>query len=71
MSSFRPGDRVGVGCLSYSCLDFEQCDSSQENYCDKMALNYNNVFWDGSITYVRYSSITYGGAQEILDYAFN
>ncbi|KAI4995716.1 hypothetical protein ZWY2020_037764 [Hordeum vulgare] len=30
-----------------------------------MALNYNSVFWDGSITYVRYSSITYGGAQEV------
>ncbi|EMS47366.1 putative cinnamyl alcohol dehydrogenase 6 [Triticum urartu] len=57
VSGFRPGDRVGVGCLACSCLDCEQCDSSQENYCDKLGLTYNSVYWDGSITYGGYSSM--------------
>ncbi|KAF6999010.1 hypothetical protein CFC21_015083 [Triticum aestivum] len=57
VSGFRPGDRVGVGCLACSCLDCEQCDSSQENYCDKLGLTYNSVYWDGSVTYGGYSSM--------------
>ncbi|WCJ44285.1 cinnamyl-alcohol dehydrogenase [Euphorbia peplus] len=55
VSKFKEGDRVGVGCLAASCLDCEFCNSSQENYCDKIQLTYNGIFWDGSITYGGYS----------------
>ncbi|KAJ1269948.1 hypothetical protein BS78_06G017200 [Paspalum vaginatum] len=55
VSAFKPGDRVGVGCISASCLDCDHCRRSEENYCDKVALTYNGVFWDGSVTYGGYS----------------
>ncbi|KAL5206920.1 hypothetical protein ABZP36_035129 [Zizania latifolia] len=57
VSSFKVGDRVGVGCISASCLDCEHCNRSEENYCDKVALTYNGIFWDGSVTYGGYSSM--------------
>lgn len=57
VSTFKPGDRVGVGCISGSCLDCEHCARSEENYCDKVTLTYNGVFWDGSVTYGGYSGM--------------
>ncbi|KAJ0789193.1 putative alcohol dehydrogenase, zinc-type, GroES-like superfamily, NAD(P)-binding domain superfamily [Helianthus annuus] len=57
VKGFKPGDRVGVGCLAATCLDCEFCKSSQENYCDKVQFTYNGIFWDGSITYGGYSEM--------------
>ena len=57
VSGFRPGDRVGVGCIAASCLDCDHCRRSEENYCDKVALTYNGIFWDGSVTYGGYSNM--------------
>ncbi|RLM87388.1 putative cinnamyl alcohol dehydrogenase 6 [Panicum miliaceum] len=57
VSGFEVGDRVGVGCISASCLDCEHCRRSEENYCDKVTLTYNGVFWDGTVTYGGYSSV--------------
>ncbi|KAK8448469.1 hypothetical protein SEVIR_7G014100v4 [Setaria viridis] len=54
---FKVGDRVGVGCISASCLDCEHCRRSEENYCDKVTLTYNGIFWDGSVTYGGYSNM--------------
>nr|GMD10333.1 probable cinnamyl alcohol dehydrogenase 6 [Ipomoea batatas] len=53
--NFKIGDRVGVGCMAATCLECDFCKQSQENYCDKMQLTYNGIFWDGSITYGGYS----------------
>uniref|UniRef100_A0A804MIN8 cinnamyl-alcohol dehydrogenase n=1 Tax=Zea mays TaxID=4577 RepID=A0A804MIN8_MAIZE len=55
VTGFRVGDRVGVGCIAASCLDCDHCRRSEENYCDRVALTYNGVFWDGSVTYGGYS----------------
>ncbi|CAD6264264.1 unnamed protein product [Miscanthus lutarioriparius] len=55
VSGFRVGDRVGVGCIAASCLYCDHCRRSEENYCDKVTLTYNGVFWDGSVTYGGYS----------------
>ncbi|CAN1824660.1 Probable cinnamyl alcohol dehydrogenase 6, partial [Linum perenne] len=55
VEGFKVGDRAGIGCLAASCLDCEFCETSQENYCDKLQFTYNGVFWDGSITYGGYS----------------
>lgn len=57
VAGFKVGDRVGVGCIAASCLDCEHCRRSEENYCDKVALTYNGIFWDGSITYGGYSGM--------------
>lgn len=64
VKGFKEGDRVGVGCMAASCLECEHCKTDQENYCDKMVLIYNGVFWDGSITYGGYSKLI------IADYRF-
>nr|DAC74034.1 TPA_exp: cinnamyl-alcohol dehydrogenase [Linum usitatissimum] len=57
VEGFKVGDRAGIGCLAASCLDCEFCQTSQENYCDKLQFTYNGVFWDGSITYGGYSDM--------------
>jgi cinnamyl-alcohol dehydrogenase len=57
VSGFRPGDRVGVGCIAASCLDCDHCRRSEENYCDKVTLTYNGIFWDGTVTYGGYSDM--------------
>ncbi|KAF1896754.1 hypothetical protein Lal_00034454 [Lupinus albus] len=57
VKGFKLGDRVGVGCLAATCLECELCKNDEENYCDKLALTYNGIFWDGSITYGGYSKM--------------
>ncbi|NNG23473.1 NAD(P)-dependent alcohol dehydrogenase [Telluria aromaticivorans] len=41
VSSFRPGDLVGVGCLVDSCRQCADCEEGLENYCDNMTGTYN------------------------------
>ncbi|CAN6227622.1 unnamed protein product [Urochloa humidicola] len=57
VSSFKAGDRVGVGCLVEACLACDHCCRSEENYCDKLVLTYNGILSDGSITYGGYSEM--------------
>ena len=57
VSEFKPGDRVGIGCLAASCLKCEMCQAYEENYCDDVQLTYGSVYWDGSITYGGYSTM--------------
>ncbi|KAK4361421.1 hypothetical protein RND71_020373 [Anisodus tanguticus] len=64
VTNFKTGDKVGVGCMSASCLQCESCKNSEENYCDKVQFTYNGVFWDGSITYGGYSKML------VADYRF-
>src|SRR6187402_1872647 len=40
---FKPGDRVGVGCLVDSCRRCPSCARGDENYCATMVLTYNDV----------------------------
>lgn len=56
-SSFKVGDRVGVGPQSDSCglKSCDMCSSGRENYCDKQTGTYNSRFRD------RARSKAYGG----------
>lgn len=55
VSRFKPGDRVGVGCLVDSCKECKSCKEGLEQYCEKRAvLTYNNLELDEKTP-------TYGG----------
>ncbi|MFV3370938.1 NAD(P)-dependent alcohol dehydrogenase [Pseudomonas sp. NY15435] len=41
VTSFRPGDLVGVGCIVDSCQHCDDCEAGLENYCDGMIGTYN------------------------------
>ncbi|MBK8222862.1 MAG: NAD(P)-dependent alcohol dehydrogenase [Candidatus Obscuribacter sp.] len=48
VSRFKPGDRVGVGCLVDSCKECHSCKAGLEQYCeDRPVLTYNDVELDG------------------------
>lgn len=51
VTTFKVGDRVGVGCLVNSCGECEQCAAGFENNCLNGAVGtYNSKDVDGSIT---------------------
>ncbi|MFT4166215.1 MAG: NAD(P)-dependent alcohol dehydrogenase [Microlunatus sp.] len=57
VTAYRPGDRVGVGCMVNSCRECENCQAGQEQYC--LAGNtgtYASVDRDGTITQGGYST---------------
>ena len=41
VTSHRPGDLVGVGCIVDSCQHCAECNDGLENYCDGMIGTYN------------------------------
>lgn len=66
VSSYKIGDRVGVGCMLDSCRVCEQCAAGEEQFCDKGAsMTYNGFEQDGR-------TMTFGGySQRItVDQAF-
>ena len=55
VTHFKPGDRVGVGCMVDSCKECGSCKDGLEQYCEKrMVLTYNDLELDGKTE-------TYGG----------
>lgn len=53
----KPGQRVGVGAQSYSCLDCRQCKNDNETYCRKQLDTYGAKWPDtGIISQGGYSS---------------
>ncbi|MFF2951758.1 NAD(P)-dependent alcohol dehydrogenase [Kitasatospora sp. NPDC057965] len=60
VTAYRPGDRVGVGCMVESCRVCENCRAGLEQYCAEGPVwTYNAVGRDGQRTYGGY-------AQEIV-----
>jgi len=58
VTRFKPGDRVGVGCMVDSCKECKSCKDGLEQYCEKrMVLTYNDIELDGKTP-------TYGGYSE-------
>ncbi|XP_057794904.1 8-hydroxygeraniol dehydrogenase-like [Salvia miltiorrhiza] len=57
VTKFKPGDKVGVGCLVNSCRKCDQCAAHLENYCPQLVLTYNSVLPDASVTYGGYSDV--------------
>ena len=43
----KPGERVGVGAQSYSCLKCKQCKEDNETYCVHQLDTYGSV-WPGT-----------------------
>lgn len=57
MTLIKPGQRVGVGAQSYSCLDCRQCKNDNETYCQKQLDTYGAVWPDtGIVSQGGYSS---------------
>jgi uncharacterized zinc-type alcohol dehydrogenase-like protein len=56
VSRFRPGDRVGVGCMVDSCGSCEMCAAGEEQYCLKMVGTYGGKGRDGQVTQGGYSA---------------
>ncbi|PWZ43414.1 hypothetical protein Zm00014a_025043 [Zea mays] len=56
VTSFKAGDRVGVGCMVNSCQSCGSCDEDFENSCRAVIFTYNSVDRDGTVTYGGYSS---------------
>lgn len=54
VTKFKPGDRVGVGCMVDSCGECENCKRGDEQYCVK-----GNIQTYGSVD--RYGQYTMGG----------
>lgn len=58
VTKFKPGDRVGVGCMVDSCKECGSCADGDENYCEKGNIQtYNAMSLDGT-------SINFGGYSE-------
>nr|AEE69008.1 cinnamyl alcohol dehydrogenase 3 [Camellia sinensis] len=57
VQKFKVGDKVGVGCMVGSCHSCDNCANDLENYCPKMLLTYNSIYYDGTPTYGGYSNI--------------
>ncbi len=57
VKGFKPGDRVGVGCLVDSCRSCGSCEEGLEQYCEQgLTVTYNGTDrHDGTPTYGGYS----------------
>ena len=56
VTAFKPGDKVGVGCLVGSCHSCKQCARGKQQYCGGLVFTYNSKLPDGRITFGGYSS---------------
>ncbi|GAA4119898.1 NAD(P)-dependent alcohol dehydrogenase [Enteractinococcus coprophilus] len=56
VTTFKPGDRVGVGCFVDSCGACDACRSGEEQFCNHKTMTYNSKDGDGNITYGGYST---------------
>jgi alcohol dehydrogenase (NADP+) len=57
VTSFRTGDRAGVGCLVNSCRECSSCRAGEEQHCENGAVGtYGSVDRDGTITQGGYSA---------------
>ncbi|KAI8018288.1 putative mannitol dehydrogenase [Camellia lanceoleosa] len=55
VQKFKVGDKVGVGCMVGACHSCDSCKNDLENYCPKVILIYNSIYYDGTMTYGGYS----------------
>ncbi|KAH7861498.1 hypothetical protein Vadar_026953 [Vaccinium darrowii] len=55
VQKYKVGDRVGACGIIGACHTCENCENNLENYCLRMIQTYNNVNYDGTMTYGGYS----------------
>jgi uncharacterized zinc-type alcohol dehydrogenase-like protein len=60
VTQFKPGDRVGVGCMVNSCMKCEACQRGYENSC------FNGTVWTYSSTDPLDGSDTKGGYSSLI-----
>ncbi|XVF17390.1 hypothetical protein REPUB_Repub10bG0117600 [Reevesia pubescens] len=51
----KVGDKVGMGAIVGACHNCESCANDLENYCPKVIVTYNGIYYDGTMTYGGYS----------------
>ncbi|TFK37300.1 NADPH-dependent alcohol dehydrogenase [Crucibulum laeve] len=56
VTTFKVGDRAGVGAQVCSCLKCEPCNTDNENYCPKPVHTYNSKYPNGDIAQGGYST---------------
>jgi uncharacterized zinc-type alcohol dehydrogenase-like protein len=56
VTGFKPGDRVGVGCLVDSCRRCHSCQGDEEQFCPDVTFTYGGVDRDGTPTQGGYST---------------
>ena len=56
VTRFKPGDRVGVGCMVNSCGTCDYCRQGMEQFCAKGIWTYNSIDRDGTVTQGGYST---------------
>ena len=62
MKNYKVGDKVGVGCISDSCMACSMCDAGEEQFCegeDSFTSTYNRDTIYGHIK--TNSGYTFGG----------
>eukprot|EP01055_Gregarina_sp_Pseudo9_P005425 Gregarina_sp_Pseudo_9__5424@NODE_671_length_2392_cov_151_796855_g634_i0_p1_GENE_NODE_671_length_2392_cov_151_796855_g634_i0NODE_671_length_2392_cov_151_796855_g634_i0_p1_ORF_typecomplete_len711_score154_21ADH_N/PF08240_12/2_9e28ADH_N/PF08240_12/1_2e27ADH_zinc_N/PF00107_26/1_7e15ADH_zinc_N/PF00107_26/3e20Glu_dehyd_C/PF16912_5/1_8e09Glu_dehyd_C/PF16912_5/1_8e13AlaDh_PNT_C/PF01262_21/0_00035AlaDh_PNT_C/PF01262_21/1e062Hacid_dh_C/PF02826_19/0_00452Hacid_dh_C/PF02826_19/1_5e06ADH_zinc_N_2/PF13602_6/0 len=55
VTKFKPGDRVGVGCLCHCCKQCVHCKTRQEHFCAGLVGSYGDTMPDGEQTFGGYS----------------
>lgn len=56
VKKFKVGDKVGVGCMIWSCGKCSACKSNSEQYCSQKILTVNGKYEDGTPTHGGFSS---------------
>jgi uncharacterized zinc-type alcohol dehydrogenase-like protein len=56
VTRYKPGDRVGVGCMVDSCRHCAPCQSDEEQFCPQVTFTYGGVDRDGAPTQGGYST---------------
>ncbi|MDR2896342.1 MAG: NAD(P)-dependent alcohol dehydrogenase [Propionibacteriaceae bacterium] len=55
VTDFKPGDKVGVGCMVDSCGHCRYCQQGLEQFCDQAVFTYGQIGRDGRMTQGGYS----------------
>lgn len=71
VTTFKVGDRVGVGVLVGSCKTCESCQQDLENYCPQVIFTYNSTDHDGTKTYGGYSNLVVVNQRYVLRFPDN
>ncbi len=56
VTRYKPGDRVGVGCMVNSCRQCATCQGDEEQFCPGVIFTYGGVDRDGTPTQGGYST---------------
>ncbi|XP_010244709.1 PREDICTED: probable mannitol dehydrogenase [Nelumbo nucifera] len=71
VDKFKVGDKVGVGCMVGACHSCDSCKNDLENYCPKMILTYNSIYYDGTMTYGGYSDMMVANQRYVIRFPDN